>query len=50
MDKEGIAVGNRFLRESSWIKLLWLETGLMALIQGIQMLKLEDKDCLEETM
>lgn len=44
----GIAVGNSFLRQNSWKKLLHLDTGFMALSQGMQMWKLKE-DCLEDT-
>lgn len=41
---------NNFLRQNSWKKLLSLETGFVALTQEMQMLKLEEKDYLEETV
>ena len=41
---------NNILRQNSWKKLLGLETGFVALIQEMQILKLEEKDYLEETV
>lgn len=46
----GTAVGENLLRQNSWKKLLSLETWFVALIQGSAMLKLEEKDYLEETV
>lgn len=49
-NREGTAVENNLLRQNSWKKLLSVETGFVALVQGMQMLKLKEKYCLEETV
>ena len=41
---------NKFLRQNSWNKLLSLEAGFTVLTQDMQMLKLEEKDYLEEAV
>lgn len=44
-EKQGITFKAKLLE-----KKVSLEIGLMALIQGMQTLKLKEKDCLEETV
>lgn len=48
-NQRGMTVGNNLLKQNSWKKLFSLETGVMALILGMKMLKLK-KVCLKETM